>query len=220
MARLSDFQVADVPMVVDQALMARNAKAAGTQTRYADTHIRLAPPAERQRVHQKLDRACMMDGEKSDRLHAALDRVLDEYEERNSRPSDEPEEEQDDNAEPQEEYEDEPSLAALQQAVDALLKSVARPKKKVAATAKVVAHDSGYITDSEFISKYLHPNKLCIEVENELRPRVMDAQADNAMRGYWAGLFDFLRNQPEGSRIKDIQNKACLSTLVSKTLAA
>jgi len=81
------------------------------------------------------------------------------------------------------------------------------------------ASSTSYVCDSDFISKFLPPNMLCVEAEHALQDRVFAEQADNAMRGYWSGLFYFLRSQPEGSRIRDCK-QVTLSTLVSKTLAA
>jgi hypothetical protein len=215
MARLSNSQRIPERFTPDPALMTRNAEASGGQVDYRKTRIGMTQGARESSPYGR-DDASLVDAreDRRQRLHNTLDRLIDGAEP----------EEHDDNEEPQEEWSDadEPSLSEIQKSADAFLKAVDPPKKKVAAAARDrrVAHDSGYICDSDFIAKYIHPDKFCVQVENELRPQVVAAQADNAMRGYWAGLFEFLRSQPEGFRIRDISNKACLSTLISKTLAA
>jgi hypothetical protein len=119
------------------------------------------------------------------------------------------------------------SDANLADDIHGLLASVMRDKNRQRVDGRIVSghknkvsHSSGYITDAAMVEKYLPANELCVAAENRLRDRVVQEQADNANRSYWSGLFYLLRSQPEGSRIRDIKNKVCLSTLISKTLAA
>jgi hypothetical protein len=75
-------------------------------------------------------------------------------------------------------------------------------------------------SDAAFIAEHLNPNELCVDAAHELRDRVYKEQAANPRREFWSGLFYFLNNQKQGVRIRDVENKVCLSMLVSKTLAA
>jgi hypothetical protein len=82
------------------------------------------------------------------------------------------------------------------------------------------ARRSSYGADAEFVAQYLKPAQLCVDAAQDLRDRVYREQAANPHRAFWSGLFYFLNNQKPGVRIRDIENKPCLSMLVSKTLAA
>jgi hypothetical protein len=104
--------------------------------------------------------------------------------------------------EPEERYEDEE------------VEEVVKPPKS--RTAK----RSSYGADTAFVAEYIEPNKLCVDAAQELRDRVYREQAANPRREFWSGLFYFLNNQKQGVRIRDVDNKACLSMLISKTLAA
>jgi hypothetical protein len=235
MARLSDFTIPSRGRnLVAEALVDRNAQAIRNVTRFSDTRIEVREGAvesqpygrdaaiagfnRRKKLHGVLDAMCCSAGmteAEATPVHDALDRHLDE--------SGEPEEEDDDEEEIEDggeknEKHEHVSIPAqdMHRALDAIMDLMER-RKKTRRTSR--DHSSGYITDSDFIARYLNPNELCVEASNKLRPRVMENQEDNAMRGYWAGLFDFLRSQPEGSRIRDCR-RATLSTLISKTLAA
>ena len=102
--------------------------------------------------------------------------------------------------------------SAKKVAVDRGAATVILPRRE----AKAIA---GYITDSDYISKFLDPNELCVTAENRLHNLTYEAQVNNANRGYFSGLFYFLKSQPAGTRVRDVQNKACLSTC-SPTLSA
>jgi hypothetical protein len=82
------------------------------------------------------------------------------------------------------------------------------------------AKRSSYGADAEFVAEYIDPDQFCLNAAQELRDRVYREQAANPQRAFWCGLFYFLNNQKPGVRIRDVQNKACLSMLVGKTLAA
>jgi hypothetical protein len=236
MARLSDFQIPSPGRnLAAEALVDRNAQAIRNVTRFADTHIAVGEGAaqsqpygrdeavagfhRRQKLHDALDRmACDagMTAEETQPIHERLDRHLDAEEAGESASNDEPPE-ADDDAEENEKPE-RISIPArdMHAALDAILDLVERRK-----TRRVASHDhsSGYICDSDYVARYLNPNQLCSEAANQLRPKCLEMQVDNAYRSYWCGLFDFLRSQPEGSHIRDCR-KATLSMLVGKTLAA
>jgi hypothetical protein len=238
MARLSDFQIPSPGRnLVAEQLCDKNAEAIRNVTRFIDTRIGAKEAAaqstpygrdaamtafyRREGLHADLDKMCCdinMTEEQAKPIHEALNRHLDAEEAGESASDDEPPE-ADDDAEENEKPE-RISIPArdMHAALDKILDfTERREQKKIRHSSR--DHSTGYITDSDFISKYLPPDKLCVEAENELRPRVMEAQEDNSARGYWAGLFYFLRSQPEGSRIRDCR-RATLSTLISKTLAA
>jgi len=90
-----------------------------------------------------------------------------------------------------------------------------KPRPKSRTTSR-----RSYGADAAFISQHLDPDKLCVVAAYEMRDRVFREQAANPNRTFWSGLYYFLRTQPDGTRVKDVENQACLSTLVTKTLAA
>lgn len=214
--KLSDFQAQLTPIVFDPSIMERNATRAATQIDWKDTKIARTKGGSL---------GCFLkDAEGETKVKVRY----------KGSESDEPEEETDSDEEPDEEA----AMDALEQFVRTLIASDSSLKSEVLAVLKrdrarqpgdsrivtsdksKLAHSSGFICDQEMIASHLNPNELCVAAENRLRQKAFDAQANNPNRSYWSGLFEFLRNQPEGSRIKDIKNKVCLSTLIAKTLAA
>ena len=174
------------------------------------------------------------------RMHAALDKLLDSMSRTPSQNEILAEPEglgQDD--EPEEEDDDDESPESLDSAMDALHRrlrailhasdSDTRPVRRVTVdrgAARVITsphkvkinHNAGFICDADYIFKFLHPDMLCIEAENQLHDVSLEMQKNNANRGFWNGLYFFLREQPEGTRIRDVKNQACLSTLIAHTL--
>jgi len=173
------------------------------------------------------------------RMHAALDKLLDSMSRTPSQNEILAEPEalgQDD--EPEEEDDDDESPESLDSAMDALHRrlrailhasdSDTRPVRRVTVdrgAAAVISphkiklgHAAGYVTDSEFISRHLHPEMLCCDAERQFHAISLKRQADDPNRGYWSGLYYFLQSQPLGSKIKDIENKACLSSLLMRTV--
>src|ERR1700691_2763377 len=170
------------------------------------------------------------------RMHAALDKLLDSMSRTPSQNEILAEPEglgQDD--EPEEADDDDESPESLDSAMDALHRrlrailhasdSDTRPVRRVTVdrgAARVITsphkvkinHNAGFICDADYIFKFLHPDMLCIEAENQLHDVSLEMQKNNANRGFWNGLYFFLREQPEGTRIRDVKNQACLSTLI------
>jgi hypothetical protein len=159
--------------------------------------------------------------------HEVLDRVI---EERESASNDEPSEEAED-AEPEEASDE--WLQSLQRQLDAIPRADVRqgtarqrPTTVDHGAARVISSQhkvrinqrAGYVNDSEYISRYLHPEMLCADAELQLQDVVHEHQKNDANRGYWSGLYFFLNSQPPGSKIQDIENKACLSMLLNHTL--
>jgi hypothetical protein len=201
---------------VDPGLMTRNAERAGQAVNWMRTHIgssrgaaesrpygkdaAIAEHDRRKRLHKLLDRALSEAGYTQDAaevrtLHDFLDQAMDG----------------EGREETESEIEEEPMEDEEERHHDSGRRRASSDSRSRTSTS--------YVCDSDFVSRYLPPNLLCVEAENALRDRVVTEQEDNAMRGYWSGLFYFLRSQPEGSRIKDCR-QVTLSTLVSKTLAA
>lgn len=96
---------------------------------------------------------------------------------------------------------------------DEIEETKSRPQSRTARRAS-------YATDAAFIAEHLDPNTLCKDAKDNLHDRAYEEQVKNPNRSYWAGLVHFLATQPKGSRIRDIENKVCLSALINKTLAA
>jgi hypothetical protein len=189
----------------------------------------IAANSRRNRFHSALDAmmsAANMTEADAPRLHAALDRLLDSDsdEEPEVGDSDEEEEEEQDAAEKNEKPEgikipyDKNHVASLDALQRTLDKTLGLDDASVISPGREVKHNTGYITDSQFIAQHLDPNLSCVEAANKLSDISYKRQANDANRGYWSGLFYFLRSQPKGSRIRDIENRACLSTLLAHTV--
>jgi hypothetical protein len=201
MARLSDFQtpvVVDAPIRVDEKLMARVAKASGSAVDWKNGRVPAKPGTDDMDLLQRYGR---------------------------DNASDEPVE-SDSDEEPDEAADAFKSFVRLFRN-DAAFKAIATRQRPAAvdrgaatviSARKEVTHSSGYLTDAAFIAKHLDPNMLCVEAENALHDISYKRQADDAARGYWSGLFFFLKSQPKGSRICDIENQVCLSTLLQRTV--
>jgi hypothetical protein len=187
--------------------------------------------ARRNRFHSALDRMLSRLNKTEDdapRLHAALDRLLDSDSEKAPEASDSDEAE-DEVIEDDSEENPDPntkttipydknhlaSLDALQRTLD---KTLGLDDASVISPRREIKHNTAYITDSQFIAQHLDPNLSCVEAANKLSDISYKRQANDANRGYWSGLFYFLRSQPKGSRIRDIENRACLSTLLAHTV--
>jgi hypothetical protein len=303
--RLSDFQIADAPIKVDQALMARNAKKAASTVDWKKTRTTATEGANQPFIAllmdgaaeetesnepvgeaasvagnfaslgaqvvggaaQNLASAAMMESDKSHsalrkKIHDALDKMLDAeaaenpdlYAESNfkHRRAESESEEANPELDPEEEESftenaDDDGFASMQRQLDALLAKdsaddalldrirnvVAGVKRdrvrqrlatadegsaRVISSSRDVSHNAGYITDAALIAKHLDPDQLCVEAANQLSDISYKRQADDCARSYWSGLFFFLRSQPKGSRIRDIKNKVCLSTLLMHTV--
>ena len=148
--------------------------------------------------------------------------------------SDEEPEASDSGEEPESDSDEEPTGAQARDALQNFLSvlkdsgvTIKTSAKKVAvdrgaatviSSRKDVTHNSGYLTDSQFIAQHLDPNLTCLEAAKKLSGVSYQRQADDANRGYWSGLFFFLKSQPEGARIRDIENQACLSSLLMRTV--
>jgi hypothetical protein len=195
---------------------------------------------------QNLASAALMEGadakrkDRRARMHAALDKLLDSMEpETQNKILAEPNTWGEDDDEPEEESEDDESPESLDSAMDALHKRLrallhgadghdARRQRyatRDSGAAKVISprkaragHTSGYVNDAAFIAEHLDPSMLCSDAEAQLHDISYERQADDANRGYWSGLFYFLKSQPAGSRIRDVENKACLSSLLMRTV--
>ena len=181
------------------------------------------------------------------KIHDALDKMLDAEAERNAEQDpdpnyplhdpnaeldadDEEPEETDSDEEPEEETDS--AMDAFHSFVrmfmkDAAFKTLATRKRPavvdrdaatVVSSRREVTHNTGYLTDAAFIAQHLNPNMSCLEAAKKLSETSYKRQADDANRGYWSGLFFFLKSQPEGARIKDIENQACLSSLLMRTV--
>jgi hypothetical protein len=236
MAKLSDFQKPAIPVsiAVDANVMDRNAKASASRVNWRNTKITEQGGAIESDPFRNIPLFASLHDRRT-RAHHALDEVIDIVE---SNPSDEPEEDED--AEP-EEASDGQWLQSLQRQLDEIARDsddaldvaadVRRDRERqrfVTAdthTARVISprktkagHTSGYVNDSQFIAEHLDPSMLCSDAEAQLHDISFERQADDANRGYWSGLFYFLKSQPQGSRIRDIENKACLSSLLMRTV--
>lgn len=196
--RLSDFQIQDTPIRVDAELMKRNATSASSTLDWKKGRVPVKPGTD------DLD-------------------LLQRYGRDNA--SDEPVE-SDSDEEPDEAADAFKSFVRLFRN-DAAFKAIAtrqrpaavdRGAARVISSRREISHNTGYITDAAFISQHLDPNQLCVEAENKLRDISLKRQVDDCKRSYWSGLFYFLRSQPKGSRVKDIQNRVCLSTLLMHTV--
>ena len=232
MAKLSDFQKPAIPVsiAVDANVMDRNAKASASRTDWRNTKITEQGGAIESDPFRNIPLFASLHDRRT-RMHDALDRVIDDVEdEAESSSNEEPEE-------PSESFDAEMAsmhrrLRALLHGSDALdvVKDVRSDRERqrfvtadthaahVIAPRREVRANSGYVTDAAFIAQHLDPNMLCVEAENNLRDISFKRQADDANRGYWSGLFYFLKSQPQGSRIRDIENKACLSSLLMRTV--
>jgi len=189
--------------------------------------------SRRQHLHKLMNQMCCdsgLDEGEAERFHRKLDHLMDGDERDKNHLSSESEEEPEEHDDELEEEESHLSDAVRSKRMTRLLHdalntvmSGRRGSRGFVQAKTSRSSDSkrraGYICDSDFIARYLNPETFCIDAENQLRARVIKAQADDSARGYWSGLFYFLRNQPDGSRIKDCR-QATLSTLLSKTLAA
>jgi hypothetical protein len=198
--------------------------------------------ADAPRLHAALDRLLdSNDAETQSQILGDLERQQSQnviLAEPNTLGQDEPEEDEepeetDDDAEPNEKHtktkipydKKVPSLDALQRSLNTAFGLDADDLADTSAARVIpprreVTHNSGYLTDAQFISQHLDPNQLCVEAENVLRDISFKRQVDDCKRSYWSGLFYFLRSQPKGSRIRDIENQVCLSTLLMHTLGA
>jgi hypothetical protein len=211
--RLSDFQIPDAPIRVDAELMKRNATSASSTVDWKKGRVPVKPGTDDLDLLQRYGR----------------DNASDEPVESDS------DEEPDEAADAMDAFQTfltvlTDSNSTLKNSAHDVVTNVKRDRQRLAAVgrgaAQVIAsphrvkinHNAGYITDSDYISKFLHPDMLCIEAENQLHDISLERQKNNANRGFWSGLYFFLREQPEGTRIRDVQNKACLSTLVANTL--
>ncbi len=221
--RLSDFQIPDAPMPVDAKLMARHAKAVSTQVDWKRSKVIVGEGA----LQSHPMRSLLMDAARDERrelrarMHDSLDHILDE-EPTESDSNEEPEEEE---AQAMDAFESfvrmfytDPVFKAIgtrqrSETVDRGSATVIPTPHKIK-----IDHRAGYICDSEYISTFLHPDMLCEEAEIQLQDVSLDHQKNNANRGFWSGLYYFLREQPKGSRIRDIKNRVCLSTLLANTL--
>ena len=145
--------------------------------------------------------------------------------------SDEEPEASDSNEEPAEEMDAKAAFDSFCQLLsnDAALKALVTSKRPavvdreaatvIASPHKVkINHSAGYITDAQYISKFLHPEMLCCDAEKQLHDISFERQKNDANRSYWSGLYFYLRDQPLGSKIKDIPNQVCLSNLLAHTL--
>jgi hypothetical protein len=90
-----------------------------------------------------------------------------------------------------------------------------QPKSKSRTTSR-----RSYGADAQFVSQHLDPDELCVVAACKMRDRVFREQTANPNRTFWSGLYYFLRTQPEGTLVKNVENQACLSTLITKTFAA
>jgi hypothetical protein len=234
MAKLSDFQKPATPVafVVDPDRMKRNAKASASSVNWRNTRITEQGGAIESDPFRNIPLFASLHDRRT-RAHHALDEVIDSVEdEAESSSNEEPEE-------PSESFDAE--MASMHRRLRALLHDsddalnvaadVRRDRERQrfvtadAGAAHVIAprktkagHTSGYVNDSQFIAEHLDPSMLCSDAEAQLHDISFERQADDANRGYWSGLFYFLKSQPAGSRIKDIQNKACLSSLLMRTV--
>jgi hypothetical protein len=200
MARLSDFQIPDAPIRVDAELMKRNAKAAGSAVNWKKGAVPYKAGADDLDLLQRYGR----------------DNDSDEPEASDS--GEEPDEAQ--------------AMDAVKSFVrlfrnDAAYKAIGTRRRpaavdrgaaRVISSRREISHNTGYITDAQFIAKHLDPNQLCVEAANMLADISYKRQVDDCARSYWSGLFFFLRSQPKGSRIRDIENQVCLSTLLQHTV--
>ena len=158
MARLSDFQIPDAPIPVDQKLMARNAKAARTQVDWKKTCTSATDLALQPYQTFLMDAGSNIDIEEP--------------------------EESDSNEEPESDSDEEPTEAQARDALQNFLTVLKDSGVTIKTSAKKVAVDrgaatvilprreakaiAGYITDSDYISKFLDPNELCVTAENGL----------------------------------------------------
>jgi hypothetical protein len=206
--KLSDFQtpvINDAPFPVDANLMSRNAKAAALSVNWRKTKITAQGGGA---IESDPFKAFGLDSDdRRTRMHDALDRVIDDFEA-------EPEEDED--AEPEEASDG--WLHSVQRQLDAIGRDFGDRAATVIAPQRKVSHSTGYVTDAAFIAQHLDPSMLCVEAENELHDISLRRQADDANRGYWSGLFYFLKSQPKGFRIRDIENQRCLSSLLMHTV--
>ncbi|MGB8801873.1 MAG: hypothetical protein WCC97_14405 [Candidatus Acidiferrales bacterium] len=232
MARLSEFQIPDAPIPVDANLVARNASAAASRVDWRNTKVFIGEGARESDPLRSLGFDRSPSPELRQRLHDSLDRVIDAEEEG------EESEEQEDDAEPEEASDGwlhsiQRQLDTIRRRSDAEVFDVRadvrrdRERQRHASAdhggARVVptrheVNSNSYVTDSQFIARHLDPEQLCADAANALSGVSYRRQADDANRGYWSGLFFFLHSQPAGSRIKDVANKACLSTLLQHTV--
>jgi hypothetical protein len=173
----------------------------------------IADSSRRKRLHSILDAALSEadyeEGPETQKMHAHLDRKLDEKEARGPSESEEPEEEEDDFNDPDFDEKGEKSLDAL----------VYRVLEKITGAKPAKDSKVSYVTDSALISAHLSPEMFAREAAAKVYALAYEKQADNPQRGFWVGLWQFLHDQPKGTRIRDC-NQAALSTLVGKTLAA
>jgi hypothetical protein len=226
--KLSDFTAQLEPIVFDPSVMDNNAKRAATQVDWKNTPL----------THTEGGRGglarCFLKDAAAEVNEDPNVKVKVKYK---GSESAEPEELEPDDEEEEEEGEDAAfdsmahflrlflKDASLDADIHNMAASLMRERARQRMDGQIISgrkvtHNSGYITDAALIEEYLPANELCVAAGNRLRDRVVREQADNANRSYWSGLFYLLRSQPEGSRIGDIKNKVCLSTLIQKTLAA
>jgi hypothetical protein len=178
----------------------------------------------RKRLHSMLDAALSEAGYESgtdtEKMHAALDKQLDEEEARGPSESEEPEEGEDYNNpdfdKEWSESDEQERQARGEKSLDAL---VYRVLEKITGAQLTKDSKVSYATDSALISAHLSPEMFAREAAAKVYALAYEKQADNPQRGFWVGLWQFLHDQPKGTRIRDC-NQAALSTLLSRTLAA
>lgn len=198
MATLSDFQPVHERFTVDPAVMERNAKAAGTQVNWRTTHVGMTAGA-RQSSPFGRDDASLVDARerRSQRLHKALDRLIDGPEPAES----------DDNEEPQEQYEDEPSLSELQSAVDAFLIT---PEPKPEVTVKAGASLALDSSDAGVLSRYVKPEDRIEYAKWSLECNLLNCQRDSSTGNERKSLEAYLVQMPKGSCVRDCDPKILL----------
>jgi hypothetical protein len=88
------------------------------------------------------------------------------------------------------------------------------------ATSGGLSYATDAATDAAFIARHFDPAMTCREAASRLGDRAFQEQVNNPNRSYWGGLIYFLASQPKDTRIEQVENRACLTALIHKTLAA